>query len=453
LQSRRLARAAPSYDRGLHDEEAKAMRKLWWLAALVGTIVLAGCHNGGHAQNSTDMRAVNAVIDSDPLDVVVAGDTRFTGLTYGSTSQFAEFSAGSQEVTVRSTPTQAILFDKTLGFNEGANTTLFIYGSRTSMTAQLLNDDITSPDTPPASGNFKIRALGASADSGPVDLYVTPSSDISNAGAAVSAVSLSAVSSYAELPAGTDVLTFTIAGTKDVLFQSAPMALAAGNAYAVAVLPSGGGKLANALLLVQGTNGSGTLLSNPSGRIKAVNAVPDSSQFNFLADGATLLSSVPFGGASSYVPLASGTRTLQLEPSNVPGSIAASAPLQVAAGRDYTVAAVNTLSDVQLVAFTDDNTLPAAGFAKVRFANALVGSTGTDVLVNFAAQASGLAYKGASSYYTFAPATNYTITFDTPGGVSVIATLTPVELDAGGVYTAWLVGTASAPRILLVRDR
>lgn len=429
------------------------MRKLWWLAALWVTIVLSGCHNGGHAQNSADMRAVNAVIDSDPLDVLVGGNVKINALAYGTTSSFAEFGSGSQDVSVRSTPTQATLFDKTFSFNEGANNTLFVYGSRTSVSALLLADDITSPDTAPASGNFKIRAVGASPDSGPVDLYITPTSDISNAAATVASVLLSNVSGYAELPAATDVLTFTIAGTKDVLFQSAPTALAAGTAYAVAVLPSGGGKLANALLLAQGPNGSGTLLSNPSGRIKAVNAVPDSTQFNFLADGTTLLSSVPFAGASSYVPLASGTRTLQLEASNVPGSVVASLPLQVNPARDYTVVAVNSLAQAQLVAFTDDNTLPATGFAKLRFANALVGSSGTDVLVNFAAQASGLAYKSASSYYTFAPATNYTITFDTPGGVSVIATLTPAELDAGGVYTAWLLGTSSSPRVLLVRDR
>jgi hypothetical protein len=430
------------------------MRKAWWWAALSAVIVLlAGCHNGGHPQNSTDMRAVNAVIDSDPLDVLVAGDAKVTGLTYGSTSGFANFSSGSQEVTIRSTPTQAIFFDKTLDFGDGATSTLVIYGSRTSLSAMLLADDITSPDTAPASGNFKIRVAGASADSGPVDLYVTNGTDISNAPATLGAATYGSVSAYAETTAGTYVLTLTVAGTKDVLFQSAPTQLSAGAVYALAVLPSGGGKLSNALLLEQGQGGTGALLANPDGRIKAVNAIADSTTLNFLADGTTLLSSVPFAGASDYVPLASGPRTLQLEASNVPGSILASLPQQVSAARDYTVVAVNSIAQAQLVTFTDDNTAPPAGFAKLRFANAMAGSTGTDVLVNFAAQASGLAFKSASSYYTFAPSTTYTITFDTAGAVSVIATLTPAELDAGGVYTAYLLGTPSSPQVRLVRDR
>jgi len=430
------------------------MRKaLWWVAVSAAIVLLSGCHNGGHAQNTTNMRAVNAVFNSDPLDVDVAGDTKFTGLTYGMTSAFANFSSGGQEVIVKSTLTQATFFDKTLTFGDGSNSTLVIYGSRTSMSALQLPDDISSPDTLPATGNFKIRVVGASADSGPVDLYVTTTTDISNAPATLTSTTFGTVSSYAETTAGTYVLTLTVAGTKDVLFQSGPTQVTAGAIYALIVLPSGGGKLSNGLLLQQGQGGTGVLLANPNGRIKAVNAIPDSTLLNFLADGTTLLSNVPFTGASDYVSLPSGSRTLQLEASNVPGSIIASLAQQVGAARDYTAVAVNSIAQPQLVTFTDDNTLPPTGFAKLRFANVEVGSTGADALVNFATQVSGLAYPTASGYYTFPPSTTYTITFATAGGVGVIATLYPVELDAGGVYTAYLLGTPSAPQVRLVRDR
>ena len=429
------------------------MRKLWWVALAALAVLVSACHNGGHSQNSTDMRAVNAVINSDPLDVLVAGDVKFTGLTYGSTSAFANFSSGGQEVTVRSTPTHAIFFDKSLNFGDGATSTLVIFGSTSSISALQLADDITSPDTVPAAGNFKIRVVGASTDSGPVDLYVTPGTDLSNVPATLGGVVLGAVSPYAETTAATYVLSLTIAGTKDLLFQSAPLSLSAGAIYSVIVLPSGGGKLSNALLLQQGQSGTGTLLSNPNGRVKAVNAIPDSTPLNFLADNTPLLSNVPFAGASDYVPLASGSHTLQLEASNVPGSVITSLPVQVNPARDYTMVAVNSLAQAQLIAFTDDNTAPPVGFAKLRFANALVGSAGTDVLVNFATQTTNLAYKSASSYYTFAPSTTYTITFTSPGGVSILATLSPAELDAAGVYTAYLLGTPSSPQIRLVRDR
>jgi hypothetical protein len=40
-----------------------------------------------------------------------------------------------------------------------------------------------------------------------------------------------------------------------------------------------------------------------------------------------------------------------------------------------------------------------------------------------------------------------------PGGVSQLATLSPVELDAGGVYTAYVFGSPSSPQARVVRDR
>ena len=45
------------------------------------------------------------------------------------------------------------------------------------------------------------------------------------------------------------------------------------------------------------------------------------------------------------------------------------------------------------------------------------------------------------------------ITFSTPGAVSVIATLTPAELDAGATYTAYVFGAPGSAQVRRVRDR
>ena len=219
-----------------------------------------------------------------------------------------------------------------------------------------------------------------------------------------------ATTDYAELAAGNYQFILTAAGTRDVVFQSAQQGLTEGSVLTLAVFPAIGGRL--------------------------VNAVPDAPGLNFKADGATLLSNVPFTGTSSYVATASGAHALQLEPA-----------------KDYSAVAVNPLGQVQLVALADDNTLPVAGFAKLRFANMLVDGGSVDVLVNFASQASGVACKGASGYSQLVAATNYTITFATPGGISVIASLWPVELVAGAVYTAYAFGSGASPQARLVRDR
>lgn len=425
------------------------MKRIWLATAAIAVLaLLGGCKNSGHNQNSTDMRVLNAVADAEPLDVLVDDDVKQAAVALGTTTGYSEFSSGTHDVKIRSSSLTTVLADKSVSLGSGANSTLVIYGKRSTMSTLVLADDSTNP----SSGHFKVRVVGLSPDAGAVDLYIS-TSDVTTVPATVGGVGIGAVTDYIEVVPGSYKLTFTSAGTKDVLFQSPSMAFADGAIVTVGVFPTVGGKLVNGVVLTSGSSASGTFIPNPLGRLKAVNAVPDSSTFNFKADGTTLLSNVPFGGSSSYVTLASGARTLQLEASNVPGSILTSLSQTINPAGDYTVVAVNNLAQVQLVTFADDNTLPVSGFAKVRFANAMVGSTTVDALVNFASQASGLPYKGASSYYQLAAGTTYTFTFATPGGVSVITAVSPVEIDAGGVYTMYLMGSAAAPQAKLVRDR
>ena len=424
------------------------MRRTWWIAAFMAVLVLAGCH-GTHNQNSTDLRFLNAVVDAEPLDVLIDTDVKTSGLALGTTSGYSEFGSGSRDVQIRSSTNESILVDKQLTFNSGSNATLVMYGKRASIQTLVLTDDTPNP----SSGHFKVRGAGLSPDTGPVDVYIVPG-DIASTPATLSSITFNSVTDYFEMTPGSYRIVFTPAGTKDIIFQSPAQTFAEGEMATVIVFPAVGGKLANAELLTAGSGAMGVFLVNPFARIKAVNAVPDGGTFNFTADGAPLLTNVPFEGASSYVTANAGAHTLQVEQASSPTAVIASDATSLDPAHDYTVVAVNNLSQVQLVAFTDDNTLPAAGFAKLRFANALVGSTTVDVLVNFASQTTGIAFAGASGYYPLAATTTgYNVVFATPGGVSVIASLDTGEVDANGVYSIYLFGTASAPQVKIVRDR
>jgi hypothetical protein len=86
--------------------------------------------------------------------------------------------------------------------------------------------------------------------------------------------------------------------------------------------------------------------------------------------------------------------------------------------------------------------------------NATLGNSGADALVDFATQASGIAPGTASAYSQIIAGDTYTVTFTTPGGVSNIATLSPVQLLSGAVYSMYLYGTAGTDaEIRLTRDR
>jgi hypothetical protein len=194
------------------------------------------------------------------------------------------------------------------------------------------------------------------------------------------------------------------------------------------------------------------ILANPLARLKAVNGLTDTT-VNFKLENSVLLAGVPFAAASSYLTVSSGSHTVAIEAANVPGTNIASVSGTLAAGRDYTAVTAGTGASPRMSLLSDDNSLPPTGSAKIRFVNALANQATVDVLLNFAQQASAVPSIGASSYFNVAAGTNYTISFTTPGGITTIATLGNVELDAPNVYTAYLFGTTSAAQVRLVRDR
>jgi hypothetical protein len=414
-------------------------------AAAIALGVLCGCHNGGVNQNTAQLRGLNAVVDAEPLDVLVDDGVKASAVALNATSAYTEISSGTRDVKVRSSTTQTVLSDKSTAFAEGTNNTLLMYGRRAALQTLVLADDTTAIST----GNFRVRVVNLAPDTG-VDLYLA-TGDISSLPTTIASAGYGVITGSADVAPGTWQVTITAAGTRDVLLQSTAQSFTAGNHYTVAVVPSPGGKLVNAILLMQG--GDATLLQNSTARLKATNAIADAAAVNFRADGTALLLNVPFAASSSYVTIAQGSHALQLELSNVPGAVATSLTRTLDPARDYSVIAAGTSAAPQLVAFSDDNSLPAAGFAKVRFANVMAGSAAADVQVNFASLVGGLAFGTASAYYSVAPGTTYTLTFASNGGLTVLATLSPAELDAGGVYTAYLLGAPGAGQVRLVRDR
>lgn len=423
--------------------------KRWCIALMIAAAALAGgCNKSGKNQNSADARVLNAVIDAEALDVLVDDDVKQAAVALGVTTGFSTFNSGGRDVKIRSSVNGTTLLEKSLNFPSGSQQTLVVFGRRATMGTLLLLDDTTDP----SSGKFKVRAVGLSPDAGAVDVYIV-NGDVANVPATISSIGYTSATDFVEVAEGDYRVVYTAVGTKEVLFESPSQRFSAGSKNTLAVFPTTGGRLVSAVFLTSGSSAAGTFIANTKARVKAVNAIPDSNALSYFGESTALLSNVPFQGASSYVTTTTGARTLRIEASNVPGTTVASLAQALGAGQDYTMLAVNPLAQASLIALLDNNALPSTGKARVRFVNALAGSGNVDVLVDFASQASGIAFRAASAYVEITAGSTYTVTFASAGGVTSLATLTPVEFLSGAVYTVYLVGNGSSGVAKIARDR
>src|SRR6185369_15717659 len=120
------------------------MKKLAFIAsALFALGVLAGC-KGTHDQNSAQARMLNAVVDAEPLNMLVDDAGKASGIALGATSAFTEVNAGTRDVKIVSSTTAAVLLEKTLAFPDGTNDTVLVYGKRAAMNAAVLADETTA---------------------------------------------------------------------------------------------------------------------------------------------------------------------------------------------------------------------------------------------------------------------------------------------------------------------
>lgn len=110
---------------------------------------------------------------------------------------------------------------------------------------------LTDDDTPPASGQIKLRLVHASPAAGLVDIYVqAPGTDITGISPTLTNVPFKAASDYLTVPAGSDEVYFTPTGTKTIALDSGSLALSTGQIRtAVALDAPGGGTPLTAIVL------------------------------------------------------------------------------------------------------------------------------------------------------------------------------------------------------------
>jgi len=172
-----------------------------------------------------------------------------------------------------------------------------------------------------------------------------------------------------------------------------------------------------------------------SAHVRVLNAVPIQSSIDMLIDGKNVASSIPYGAASGYVNVSSGSRHLQIEPSGSTPFV--DQTISVSSGSYNTI--LGMASGVTVL--TDDNSAPASGDVKIRVINASTNLGAADIYVVTASTGLGasptfssLGVNAASSYNSVA-AGSYQVYFVAPGTSNVILSTNTISFSSGQVRT------------------
>ena len=133
-----------------------------------------------------------------------------------------------------------------------------------------------------------------------------------------------------------------------------------------------------------------------------------------LVDGTVALANIPYQGASSYVPVASGAHTVTVEAATAPGATIASAQPPFPAATDTSIVLTGNAGRADGGRAVRQQPARHDGQRARALRQCRAGLGAVDVLVNFARRVSALGTNAASGYLELVEDT-YAINFDVAG--------------------------------------
>jgi Domain of unknown function (DUF4397) len=191
-------------------------------------------------------------------------------------------------------------------------------------------------------------------------------------------------------------------------------------------------------------------------QVRVAHLSPDAPNVDVYVNGEPALTDIPYTTVSSYLSLPAGTQQVTVYATGDTSSPVIDAPVKLAAGGAYTIAAVGLVTDGSITAqvYQDDLKAPSAGNAKLRLIHASPDAGPVDVVPRGGDPlVTDLAFPEDTTYVEV-PAGTYTLDVNAAGTDQMVLTVPNAALASGGVYSAFAVGTVYADSldVLLVQD-
>ena len=423
--------------------------KTWaWGLSVATAALLAACGGGGDG-SSAQMRLLNASIGYAALDMAVDSTTVNSGVTYAGVGSYADVKTDATGTEVQSNNVGSTLASSTPTLASGSHYTMIAYGSAGSVRTTLLQEDQDAA----ATGKSKLLVLNLAPDAGAMDVYVTGADEsLDSASTVASAIATGSGSGYITLNSGTFRVRMTAASSKTDLRLDIPsITLPSAGVSTLILTGSTGGVLVNGIQLLQ--QGATANFPNTTVRARLVAAVGSSALVSGAIGQTPLMPTSVAPTIGDYTTVTAGAADLSVY---VNGALMSFTKPTLTAGSDYTLMVWGTAADPKLAVLTDDNRLPTSPTttAKIRLVNGVASATtGLTLNVDYSALASNVVAGTSSSPQTTSASTSALLTVTSPSSTTPVYSLSELGIQAGYVYTVFVMGDSNTMVGSLRRER
>lgn len=207
------------------------------IPASIAAMLLSAFFTLGCGSSHTRVRLANMTPDESSLDMLVDGN-KAASANFGTASAYVSVSAGTRHIQVEPSGTLNVLIDQSPSLTSGTDSTMFSLNFSSSIFPLLTTDD----NSPPSSGNAKLRVVSGAPFLGSVDVYViTAGANISSTTPTFSSLGFGSASSYVSLGSGSYQVEFTLPGQKFAYIDTGVISLSSGQIRTVVGLNTANG--------------------------------------------------------------------------------------------------------------------------------------------------------------------------------------------------------------------
>ncbi|WP_226683056.1 DUF4397 domain-containing protein [Sutcliffiella horikoshii] len=190
--------------------------------------------------------------------------------------------------------------------------------------------------------------------------------------------------------------------------------------------------------------------SKQDAQVRILHASPDAPAVDVYVDGNVAVEGAKFKDATDYLMLPAGPHKVEIFPAGKKDQPVIAQQLEVEGGKAYTVAAVNKLANLEMIAVEDTRKAPK-GKAFTRVGHLSPDAPQVDVgVIKGDTVFSELSFKDISVYQELEPGT-YDLEIRTPDKKQVLD-LSGTKLEKDTVYSVFAVNTADKLEVIVLVD-